>query len=135
LLAAHLPSHAVTLSKRTVEIELRFLAGDRVVEQPKGTFRGGVADPNVTTAFGFNVLRQELDAAGEINPSPGDPAYDGSLQINLWGDSASFREIGRYFLGLAELDTSADPDFHEHHELTSTDGRCQVHLIVRKPLT
>ena len=123
------------MSKRTVEIELRFLSGDRVIERPKGTFRGGVADPDVTTALGFNVLRQELDADGEFNPSGDDPVYDGSLQINLWGDSASFREIGRYFLGLAELDTSADPDFHEHHEMTSTDGRSQVHLILRKPLT
>jgi hypothetical protein len=125
----------VTSSKRIVEIELHFLAGDRVIEQPKGTFRGGVPDPQVTTAFGFNVLRQEVDEDGELNPSAGDPVYDGSLQINLWGDSASYRELGRYLLTLAELNTSADPDFHEHHEVTSADGRSHIHLIVRKPLT
>lgn len=125
----------MTLSKRTVEIELRFLAGDRVIEEPKGTFRGGVPDPQVTAAFGFNVLRQERDEDGEFNPPDGDPAYDGSLQVNVWGDSVSFRELGRYFLTLAELDTSADPDFHEHHEITSADSRSHVHLIVRKPLT
>jgi hypothetical protein len=121
------------IAKRSVEVELRFLGQERIVEHPKGVFRGGVPDPDVTDRFGFNVLRQELDDEGVYTPSvTTDSTYEGSLQINLWGDSTSFRELGRYFLAIAELDTSADEGFHQHHDVVSSDGRSEINLIIRK---
>jgi hypothetical protein len=125
----------VTTAKRTIEVELEFLGHDRIIERPPGTFHGGVPDPRLSATAGFNVLREVPDEDGILNPLEGDAILDGALQINLWGDSASFRELGRYLLALAELDTTADPDFHQHHELTSADGRSRVHLIVRKTHT
>lgn len=117
---------------RTVAVELVFEGSGVVVERPRGIFCGGVPDPDPGEQFGFNVVPTEFGEAGIWNPSPGADTLEGGVQINLWGDSRTFRELGRYFLALAELDTTADPDFHEHHELTSSDQRTHVHLIVRK---
>ena len=68
-----------------------------------------------------------------FGPPIGGASYEGAIQVNVWGTSADFRELGRYLLAIAELDASADPGFHQHHdELRSADGRTRVDLIVRK---
>jgi len=60
-------------------------------------------------------------------------SHAGAFQVNLWGTATDFRELGRYLLAIAELDTTADPDFHQHHdELRTDDGRTRIDLIVRK---
>jgi hypothetical protein len=117
---------------KTIPVALVFEGTGVVVEHPSGTFRGGVPDPEPGEHFGFNVRSTEPDEDGIWNPSPRADTLEGGLQINLWGNSHALRELGRYLLALAELDTTADPDFHQHHELTSTDGRTHLHLIVRK---
>ena len=120
-------------STRRVEIDLSFHGPGAIVERPRGVFRGGVPDPKVSKAFGFNVLPEQEDADGSFGPAVDGQSYEGAFQVNLWGTSADFRELGRYLLALAELDASADPDFHQHHdELRSEDGRTRVDLIVRK---
>ena len=123
-------------TKRTISVELEFLGSDRIVERPRGVFRGGVPDPELGPAFGFNVLPTAEDELGGLVPVALSQSYAGSLQVNLWGTAEDFRALGRYLLAIAELDTSADPGFHQHHdELVSADGRCRVDLIVRKLLT
>ena len=122
----------VSTSKR-VTIELRFLDQPAIIEGPKGVFRGGVPDPTLSDHFGFNVLPLSKQDYGEFGPAPGGASYDGALQVNLVGGAADFRELGRYFLAIAELDTRADPGFHQHHDaLRSVDGRTTIDLIVRK---
>jgi hypothetical protein len=122
------------VTTKSVQVDLRFLGSDRVIERPKGVFKGGVPAPIAIETLGFNVLREDVSEE-EIIAARGHPPYDGTLQVNLWGDTAAFRELGRYLLAVAELDTSADPNFHQHHDLTSSDGRTQVQLIVRKQLS
>ena len=39
---------------------------------------------------------------------------DGDYSIQLFGNSKGFRKLGRYFLALADLDTSDDQGFHHH---------------------
>jgi hypothetical protein len=122
-------------STKRIEVDLTFLGpSPAVVERPKGTFRGGVPDPALTTAFGFNLVATHWDEESEaLNPTPGAASVDGTFQLNLWGTTADFRELGRYLLAIAELDTTADPGFHQHHDaLTSDDGRARIDLIVRK---
>jgi hypothetical protein len=119
-------------TRKTVPVQLAFLGDGTVVEKPRGCFHGGVPDPEPGPSFGFSVVPEVLDEDGYWNPTPGAEAYRGSLQVNLWGDSHALREIGRYLLALAELDATADPGFHQHHEVTSTDGCTRLHLIVRK---
>ncbi|CAA9352654.1 MAG: hypothetical protein AVDCRST_MAG40-2986 [uncultured Gemmatimonadaceae bacterium] len=120
-------------TKKRVEVELRFLDGDAVVERPRGVFRGGVPDPELTEQFGFNVLPAREHDHGGFGPDLDAQSHSGAFQINLWGTAADYRELGRYLLAIAELDASADPDFHQHHdEVMSADGRTRLDLIVRK---
>jgi hypothetical protein len=120
-------------SRRLTEVELTFIGDGRIVEQPPGVFHGGVPEPELGPQFGFNVLPMTVDETGMPNPEIGGGSYAGAMQINLWGTSADLRELGRYLLALAELDSSADPDFHQHSEdLISHDGRTRVDVIVRK---
>lgn len=68
-----------------------------------------------------------------MNPVPGESTVEGSFQINVFGNSKGYRELGTYLLTLAELDTAEDEGFHEHHDqLFSEDGRTHVHVILRK---
>ena len=118
---------------RRVTVDLQFIGDGRVVNLPDGALFGGVSDPVLSREFGFQVHREVPDEEGVLNPVQGDAAYDGALQVNLWGTSDDYRELGRYLLALAALDTSADPNFHQHHDgLRSADGRTQLHLIVRR---
>ncbi len=80
----------------------------------------------------FSVWREVPDTDGLLNPAAGEPTVAGAFQVSVEGTAAGFRELARYLLGVAELDTRADPDFHEHHEVASADGRTRVHLIVRR---
>jgi hypothetical protein len=119
-------------SKRAITVDLSFFGDGRIVERPKGVFSGGVPDPVLGATLGFNVLPE---APSDVADStvPAFEGYEGSLQVNLWGTGDDYRELGRYLLAIAELDTTADPGFHQHHEdLQSGDGRTRINLIVRK---
>jgi hypothetical protein len=119
------------ITKKTVQVELTFVGKGAVVEHPPGSFRGGVAEPDLR-ALRFNVLAEASDEDGVLNPDPGVGSVEGAFQVNIWGESESYRELGRYLLALAELDTAADPGFHDHHEFVTADKRTRVHLIIRK---
>jgi hypothetical protein len=81
----------------------------------------------------FTFHKECLDEEGIYNPIDGQGTYEGAFQINIHSDSDGYRELGRYFLGLAEFDVRGDPCFHEHHEaIMSTDGRTRLHIICRK---
>jgi hypothetical protein len=115
------------MTRRTIELEVQFVGDGRVVESPRGVFSGGVRAPKLGPTFGFNVLPETSD--GE----PGKP-LEGTLQVNVWGTGGDYLELARYFLGLSELDSSADPGFHEHHDqLKGHGGAPTVNVIVRKP--
>ena len=122
------------ITKKTVEVELAFIGNGMVIEDPTNSFTGGVPDPILSDKFSFNVLPEFEDEEGNFAPpASGAVSYAGTLQVNLAGTSADFRELGRYFLSIAELDTRADPGFHQHHDdLISEDGETRVSLIVRK---
>ena len=119
--------------KKTVKVELSFVGNGKVVEKPLGTFKGGVSDPKLGEHLSFHIHREVLDEDGNLTPIVGEPTVQGAFQINIQADSKGYRELGRYLLALAELDTSVDKGFHEHHEnIFSGDGRTQLHIIVRK---
>jgi hypothetical protein len=118
--------------KRVISVELEFSGPGRVERIGTHAFRGGVEGPSIDS-LRFSVCRQVVDEAGMLNPVIGEPTEEGSFQINLWGDSHGYRELGRYFLALAELDATEDDGFHEHFDdLVSEDGRTHLHVIVRK---
>jgi hypothetical protein len=114
------------MTKRRVEVEVEFVGEGRVISRRPNHFEGGVREPHLSDSFGFNVLPEAED--GE----PG-PPLAGTLQINVWGTGKDFRELGQYFIGLAELDASVDPSFHEHHHgLRGHGGSPEVNVIIRK---
>jgi hypothetical protein len=119
---------------RKVTIELTFLGDGRVIHgENGGGFSGDVVSPKVDGGAAFFVHREVLGEDGIWNPVLGEGSLEGGLQINIWADSDGYRELGRYLLALAELDASADPGFHEHHDgLISLDGRTRMHIICRK---
>ena len=101
--------------------------------QRNGAFFGGVPNPKLNGHVSFIIHRELPDEDGIWNPVPGEDTVEGGFQVNIYGDSEGYGELGRYFLALAELDTSADEGFHEHlNSLVSSDGRTRLHLILRK---
>ena len=121
------------ITKKTVEIELKFLGTGRVEQLGRGAFVGGLPPPKTAGQVGFSIHRMMLDENGILNPVMGEDSSAGNFQVNLYGTKKGYRELGRYFLALAELDTTKDDGFHEHHDdLASVDGSSHVDLIVRK---
>ena len=81
----------------------------------------------------FSFHREVLDEDGIYNPVDDKEPYEGAFQININADSEGYRELGKYFLGLAEYGVGKNEGFHQHHEgLISADGRTRLHIIVRK---
>jgi hypothetical protein len=119
---------------RNVTIDVAFFGDGRIIENPPGTFRGGVPDPQLSPVFGLNILPQVGDATvGGLPAMSNVGSYAGTLQVNLWGTANDYRELARHLLAIAELDTTADPGFHQHYdELRSDDGQTRIHLILRK---
>ena len=121
------------ITRKSVQVELTFQGDGSIVQTAPGVFAGGVQDPVLQDNATFQVWREVLNEDGVLNPIVGEPSYKGALQISIEATSSGYRELGRYLLAIAELDASADPDFHEHHEVVSSDGRTSLHIIVRKP--
>ena len=121
------------IKTKTVQIELRFYGDGRVIQMKPGRFVGGVPDPKLGKNISFTLHRQIADEDGLMNPIDGEPAVEGSFQLNVSGNSKGFKELGKYLLALAELDTTEDEGFHEHLDrLVSEDGRTHLHVILRK---
>ena len=119
-------------TSKTISVELSYYGNGSIVAESQLAFSGGIVAPNIGRNLGFSVHREVVDENGILNPVLGEDTVLGAFQINLQGNSKGYRELGRYFLALAELDTAADPDFHEHHEVVSSDKRTQLHIIMRK---
>lgn len=124
-----LPELPVT--RRVVPLEVRFFGTGALVADGN-TILGGVSEPDIDGQLQVSVWREVPDEDGLLNPVIAEPTVADAFQVTIEGTAAGFRELARYLLGVAELDVSADPDFHEHHELTSSDGRTHLHLIVRR---
>jgi hypothetical protein len=122
-----------TITKKSIKVELQFLCDGSIDEIRPNVFTGGVVAPNIRQKLDFNIRRELPDEENVLNPVIGEDTVKGAFQINIWGNSDGFRELGRYLLAIAELDTRNDPSFHEHHNLASGVGRTQLHIIVRKP--
>jgi hypothetical protein len=121
------------MGKKIIEIELNYHGDGSVIRTAEGAFSGGTIDPKLNDDLRFSVHRQVPDENYILNPVPGEDTVEGSFQINLFGNSAGYRELGKYFLAIAELDTSEDPNYHDHFDdLKSEDGRTHLHIIVRK---
>jgi hypothetical protein len=119
--------------KKTIKVELSFAGNGKVLEKRPGYFTGGVKYPKLGKHLAFSIHREVLDEDGVLSPILGELPVEGAFQINIEGDSKGYRELARYLLGLAELDSSADKGFHEHHEnILSGDGRTRLHIIVKK---
>ena len=118
---------------RAATVDVQFLGDGRIVELPNGGLFGGVVDPRLGPSFAFNVRREVRDEEGLWSPVLGEDTYEGSLQINISGTGDDYAELGRFFLGLAALDTTADPEFHQHFDdVVSIDGRTRLNIIVRR---
>jgi hypothetical protein len=115
-----------TKTSKTISVELSYYGNGSIVAESRLVFSGGIVAPNIGRNLGFSVHREVVDENGILNPVLGEDTVLGAFQINLQGNSKGYRELGRYFLALAELDTAADPDFHEHHEVVSSDKRCSA---------
>ncbi|HPH96210.1 MAG TPA: hypothetical protein PKW33_06665 [Anaerolineaceae bacterium] len=118
------------MTPKTVPLEIRFRGDGSLTGEPGQGWSGGIAAPAVGDQVRFYVWEERLDENGILNPS--DEPYEGALQIDIRGEAEGYRELARYLLALAELDTGAHEDFHEHHEVISADGRTRLHLILRK---
>jgi hypothetical protein len=57
---------------------------------------------------------------------------DGDYMIVLCGNSKGFRKLGRYFTGLADLDTSKEPSFHHHFFQVRSLSDAKIELVVKK---
>ena len=119
-------------SKKRVSVELEFFGDGTVAQIGKLAFSGGVPSPHIGRSARFAVFRERLGRDGLWNPRDGEPTVKGGFQISVTATSRGFRELGRYFLSLAEIDSSLDDNYHEHVETLSADGRTRFHFILRK---
>ena len=113
-------------TKKNIKVELAFNGSGKVIERRKGTFRGSAVLPRAASKLQFNLLRDDDLVLSGVS-------LEGRYQINVWGSSEAYRALGTYLLALAELDTSADPEYHEHVQVGSFDRRTQLEVILRKP--
>ena len=60
---------------------------------------------------------------------------EGDYSIQLFGNSKGFRKLGKYFLALAELDTSECRGFHHHFFRVRSLSKTKIELTVRKNRT
>ena len=125
------------LTTKKISVALEFVGSGKVEENRHGTISGGVAFPKDLNRISYGICRELKNRYGVYNP----PFVDikngvttkGAFQVNITSDSKGYRALGKYFLAIAELDTTADDGFHEHHEdLMSDDGRARFHIIIRK---
>jgi hypothetical protein len=121
------------ITKKKVEIEISFIGNGSIIEKRKNVFSRGIVEPTIGDNLNFVVREDFPDEEGVLNPNLEDDTYQGAFSINVWGNSEGYRELAKYLLAVAELDTGTDPSFHEHHHVVSSDGRTQFHIIVRKP--
>jgi hypothetical protein len=120
------------ITKRVVSIEVAFYGSGAIQQRRGGGYVGGVLEPELGNALQFEVRREIPGEDGVWNPVIGEATVEGGFQVTIEGTSAGYRELARYLLAVAELDASADPDFHEHHQALSADARTRLHLVVRK---
>jgi hypothetical protein len=116
------------VTKKTITVDLAFHETGAVVEKAPGQFLGGVAEPDMI-GFALDMWHEVADLDGGTSPSG---PVQGSFQVSLRGNAEAYRELARYLLGVAELNTDVDPGFHAHHEIATTDGLAKRHIIVRK---
>jgi hypothetical protein len=119
------------ITHRTVPLEIQFY-GSGALDGPAGSYDGGIVDPDIGDQLGFEVWREVPDDEGQLNPVVGEGSVKAAFQVSLTGTAAGFRELARYLLAVSELDLRGHQDFHEHHEVTSVDGRTRFHIIVRR---
>ena len=67
----------------------------------------GVKAPSLRN-FKYHLYREVLDEDGILNPVHGEGSYEGAFQVSIHSDSEGYRELGEYFLGLAEYDVGGD---------------------------
>ena len=121
------------MTKKKIEVEIAFEGVGKVIKTKDGMFMGGVPAPKIAKHLSYVMYREVVDEDGNLAPPLHENSIKGAFQINITANSKGFRELGKYFLSLAELDTSVDKGFHEHLEgLKSSEGRTQLHIILRK---
>ena len=119
-------------SKKRVRVELEFLGDGTVAQVGPLAFSGGVPALRPRHSLRFTVDREFRGRDGLWNPRDGTSSVSGGFQINVCGTSRGYRQLARYLLALAEIDSSRDEDYHEHVEALSSDGRTRLHFILRK---
>ncbi len=119
-----------TFQKRT-SLTLRYNNCPGAIQQlPSNGFRGAVEPPELKDISKVHVFPLFPDEDGINNPI-GHP-YEGSLQIEITATKAGYRELARYLLAFSELDISANPSHHEHHNIINAEGKTKIKLIFRK---
>lgn len=119
-------------SKKRITVELDFLGDGTVAQIAPMAFAGGVPEPQLGRSLRFTVDREYRGRDGLWNPRDGTPSLSGGFQVNVYGTSRGYRELARYLLALAEIDSARDQGYHEHVEALSSDGRTRLHFVLRK---
>ena len=120
--------------KKKIEVEIEFEGTDKLVKKPSGWYEGGIKEPDIEKQVDFTVFQTFFDKENDAwNPRDDAAPFEGGLQIIINGTKNGYKELGKYFLALSELDISEEPDFHEHVDnLVSYDGKTNIQLIFGK---
>jgi len=119
-------------SKKKVTVELEFNGDGTVAKIGRMGFFGGVPAPRLGRSMHFIVHKEHQGRDGIWSPRVGVPTVSGGFQVNVYGTSRGYRALAKYFLSLAEIDSSRDEGYHEHIEALSSDGRTRFNFILRK---
>jgi hypothetical protein len=88
---------------------------------------------NKSPAVNFLIVREYLGRSGLWNPRINGKSLKGGLQLNIFSDRKGYLELAEFIKKFAKLDTSHDPQYHEHFEdIMSVNGDLRLHIILRK---
>lgn len=124
------------VTRKKITIDLKFYGTGKIENPQAGCFIGGVPNPKISDDLNFSMHRQEIDENGICSPVLDEDSVEGCFQINISATSKGYRELGKYFLSLAEIDSRKDINYHEHiDDINSLDNRTKIDFIFRKIMT
>jgi hypothetical protein len=121
------------VTRKKITIDLKFNGTGKIGNPQPGCFIGGVPNPKIFDDLHFSMYRQEMDENGIWSPVLDEDSVEGCFQINISATSKGYRELGKYFLSLAEIDSRKDKNYHEHvDDISSLDNRTKIDFVFRK---
>lgn len=112
----------MTKVTKTIQVDITYFEG--IQDEQNGIFEGGPADPVLDDLF-LDISEDEI-----FDFEQDTFVKNGQLKVQIAGSPATFAELGKYFLALAQYETK-DPHYHVHFDdIPNFDGTMLSNVII-----